>query len=195
MNIKHRKWTEEEIREELKRLDQQTGLNGSALPIIFTKEKSVLGKFHCVKGEECFYFSRFYFGNPEYCDEELIDTIRHEYSHYMNFVLYGNTGHGVTWKRCCLVTGAMPKRCFDEGKHKRIMAGKCYYDEKEKLAVNFSVGARIYHPEYGRGVIRERAGTLLVGRLTVQFEREEKEMNLCWAVKHCTIIDENDQKD
>lgn len=31
-------------------------------------------------------------------DEEIIDTARHEYAHVMDWHVYGNHGHGPTWK-------------------------------------------------------------------------------------------------
>jgi len=48
-------------------------------------------------------------------DEALVgDTIRHEVAHALAWEHDGATGHGAVWKKWCAVTGANPRRCFDE---------------------------------------------------------------------------------
>ncbi len=42
------------------------------------------------------------------------DTILHEAAHALAWKHDGETGHGAAWKKWCAVTGANPRRCFDE---------------------------------------------------------------------------------
>ena len=95
-------WNEEEIRKELRRMDQLTGLSGATLPIRFNEAWATLGSYRLI-GRKAggFCFSNRYLQDPDFTPEEALDTIRHEYAHYMDYELYGNTGHGRTWKACC----------------------------------------------------------------------------------------------
>ena len=44
--IDNKTWNEDTIREEIRRLDKITGLQGSVLPITFGNAKYTLGSFH-----------------------------------------------------------------------------------------------------------------------------------------------------
>ena len=81
-NENHR-WPEERIRQELQRLDKLTGLNGNALPIKFTYSNYMVGSFHVYDKNQWFEFSRAYFEDPGTPEQANLDTIRHEYAHYM----------------------------------------------------------------------------------------------------------------
>lgn len=43
---------------------------------------------------------------------QIIDTIKHEVAHLLDYFAFGNWGHGKTWKHCCIITGANPERCY-----------------------------------------------------------------------------------
>ena len=92
-------WDEERIREEFKKIDSITGLHGADLPITFGKAKHTLGcfYFHTInKKPYKFHFPLLYFGDPEWSEASALDVIRHEYAHYMNCVLHGESGHGAS---------------------------------------------------------------------------------------------------
>lgn len=110
-------WTEEAIRAEIRRLDEKTGLHGATLPIVIGRAKTVLGTFSVkavrlsgktVRVPRQFTFSGYFFHHPEFPDSMAQDTIRHEYAHYMDFVLYGQLAHGKTFRVCCQTVGACP---------------------------------------------------------------------------------------
>jgi hypothetical protein len=42
------------------------------------------------------------------------DTIRHEVAHALAWEHDRETGHGAAWAKWCEVTGAEPRRCYDE---------------------------------------------------------------------------------
>ena len=99
-------WTEERIREELRRMDRITGLHGAELPITFTRNHRCLGSFYVE--ERKFAFSLYWFDDPEWPEAEARDIIRHEYAHYMNLERNGRKNHGPEWEACCLEVGATP---------------------------------------------------------------------------------------
>jgi len=43
-------------------------------------------------------------------DDEILDVILHEIAHALDFVRYGNWGHGKSWKKICVEIGADPSR-------------------------------------------------------------------------------------
>ena len=108
-------WNEARVRDELKCLDRKTGLCGADIPIVFNNAKRTLGSFSTHNGKaKQFCFSNHYFQNQDFPVEEAIDTIRHEYAHYMDFVLNGKLGHSTSWKQCCIRIGALPIRLYSE---------------------------------------------------------------------------------
>ena len=74
-------WDEEAIRKEMERLDALTGLSGAKLPIKLTDGEHVIGCYHGDKDGR-FTFSKKYFFDPDWAEEEALDTIRHEYGTY-----------------------------------------------------------------------------------------------------------------
>jgi len=99
-------WPEERIREELRRLDQKTGLHGAELPITYNRNHKCLASFYA--GERKFAFSLCWFDNPDWAEEAARDIIRHEYAHYMNLERNGLKNHGPEWEACCREVGATP---------------------------------------------------------------------------------------
>jgi len=156
-------WDEEAIRSELARLDMLTGMKGAQLKIKFNRTKHMLASYSPADGG-IFTFSKLYFMNPEWVYEEAIDVIRHEYAHYMNYVIYGSSNneyesHGPTWKECCVRIGARLNRYYCEARADYLKKKK--NDEKqltEKLSV-YGPGVQIIHPTFGRGVIQEVEGS------------------------------------
>lgn len=45
-------------------------------------------------------------------EAEVLDTIRHEIAHALDYIHHGKMGHGPTWRAWCLKTGANPKRTY-----------------------------------------------------------------------------------
>ena len=178
-------WTEDAIRAELAKLDAKTGLTGAKLPISFSNAKCTLGQY-CSNGGGSFRFSNHYYQDPTWPLEEALDTIRHEYAHYMDHVLYGNLGHGVTWKHCCTIVGALPIHCYNE---KRAEYYQHKHAEEAKLAKHYDtyiVGSKIVHPHFGVGVIMEITGESISRCITVDFDGVGcKRLGLTWVDKNC----------
>lgn len=151
-------WTEDMIRREFEALDRITGLTGASLPITMGDAYCTLGSFS-VHGENMvFTFSKKYFHNINWSDRDAVQTIRHEYAHYMDYMIYGNWGHGATWKKCCEKIGTSSAKLYNSefGKYNAMR-------EKEENAMNsridkYSVGKTVKHPSYGTGVIEEIIG-------------------------------------
>lgn len=40
--------------------------------------------------------------------EEFIDTVLHEYAHYLTYLLYETSGHNSEWKQICRIIGCRP---------------------------------------------------------------------------------------
>ena len=182
----HTKWTEHAIREELAKLDKKTGLCGAKLPIRLNRAKNTLGSFSSADGGS-FQFSNYYFQDPNWPVEEALDTIRHEYAHYMEFTLYGHGGHGPTWKLCCDEIGAVPVRCYNA---ERAEHYRQKHLEEEKLSQHYDtykVGDQIEHPRFGTGVIIDIFGESITRGVTIAFAEDVgiKKLGLAWVDTHC----------
>lgn len=114
-------WTEEKIRSIIRKLDEQTGLNGATLPIAFNSYGWFLGHYRHVE-PKAFGFNRKFFNDPFTKEAEVVDVIRHEYAHYYvdaaNLEKYighsrRETSHGSDWKWACKMVGADPTRCHN----------------------------------------------------------------------------------
>lgn len=183
-------FNEEMIRNELKRLDMKTGLNAANLPIKFGNAKCTLGRFSYSSNDKLeFYFSTFYFHDPNHPVEEKLDTIRHEYAHYMDYMLHGSSSHGPLWKRCCEIVGAFPSRCFS----KERAQGFLKRHEKERILNEkyntYSVNQTIIHPVFGKGKIIDIVGDKLSRIAIVSFENAVlKKIAISWIDLNCKII-------
>ena len=106
-------WTEEMIREEMRKLDEKTGLHGSELPIVFGKARSRVGGLGVRDGKPSYFrFSRHYFDSPDFAHGSAMEVITHEYAHYMDVCRRGTSDHGPQWKACCQELGEDLDRCF-----------------------------------------------------------------------------------
>jgi predicted SprT family Zn-dependent metalloprotease len=45
-------------------------------------------------------------------EQQLEDTIRHEFAHALDWEVFKSWGHGKTWKKACGMVGANPERYF-----------------------------------------------------------------------------------
>ena len=135
-------WNENRIRDELKRLDTKTGLNGAELPIKLGSAKTRLGSFRA-EPTMGFRFSKVWFHNPEWSEEAALDVIRHEYAHYMTWMLYKTCRHDKQWKECCAAIGAKPTRLYKE-----------HESQSTEIEPNrWRAGQKVKHPSFGIGVI------------------------------------------
>ena len=178
-------WTETAIRKELARLDTITGLHGASLPISFNNSKRLLGMYCAANGSR-FVFSNYFFQNSDWPDAEALDTIRHEYAHYMEYVLYGHGGHDATWKHCCVVVGADPERLYDPKRRVRQAAEKV-----KKLAQYdiYHVGTVVVHSRFGDGVIDKITGEGTGRTVSVAFRSVgRKTVPLAWLVQNCRRV-------
>lgn len=180
-------WNEARVRDELKCLDQKTGLCGADIPIVFNNAKRTLGSFSTHNGKaKQFCFSNHYFQNQDFPVEEAIDTIRHEYAHYMDFVLNGKLGHSTSWKQCCIRIGALPIRLYSEDRadyHRKKHEKE--RQENVKLA-QFSPGTIIEHPRFGHGIVLSSAGSDSSRILQVAFSTVgQKALSASWVLNNC----------
>lgn len=180
-------WNEARVRDELKFLDRKTGLCGADIPIVFNNAKRTLGSFSTHNGKaKRFCFSNHYFQNQDFPVEEAIDTIRHEYAHYMDFVLNGKLGHSTSWKQCCIRIGALPVRLYSEERAD-------YYRKKheKERQENRKLGQLlpetiIDHPRFGRGVVLSVSGDNKSKIMKVKFpEVGEKTLSASWVMNNC----------
>lgn len=190
-------WSEDRIRAEIIRLDKKTGLEGAKLPILFSNTKRTLGQFFPPRpdaGAPMFFrFSHHWFQNPDWCEEMAVDTIRHEYAHYMDWMLNSICGHGPTWMACCRKIGAMPERLYRDSDNERIK--QQHREEAEKAAAlqhaveTFGPGRVIRHPRFGEGCIRALTGPATNMRADVFFESSGMHtLSLNWLAANCRTV-------
>jgi len=190
------RWTEERIRAEIARLDAQTGLNGRALPILFSRAQKTLGEFaHNGRQPVRFRFSRLRFEAPDFPDESARDVIRHEYAHYMDFMRNGSTSHGPKWKACCREIGAPPERLFNpercEQFRKKQAAeqaqrqAQARHQEYAGFTAEYSPGDIIVHPRYGAGVIELITNEGASSKVLIAFLSGPRVLNLSWVARNC----------
>ena len=106
-----------------------------------------------------FCFSNHYFQNQEFPIEEAIDTIRHEYAHYMDFVLNVKHRHSTSWKQYCIRIGALPNRLYSEDRadyHRK----KHEKDRQENVTLDqLSPGMIIEHLRFDHGIVFSSSGS------------------------------------
>ena len=100
-------------------------------------------------------------------------------------MVYGNVGHGATWKQCCRIVGTIPIRCYDD---QRALFYRRKHAKEEKFSEYYDVyrvGSRIEHPVYGVGVIKEIIGES-VRRIIMDFHDVGlKTLGLAWVHEKC----------
>lgn len=178
-------WTEEAIRDEIRKLDVAAGLEGAKLPITFGRAKTRLGALYIDRKERKairFYFSRFYFANPNWPVSDALDVISHEYAHYMALTLFGYSGHGAIWKRCCLQIGATPERLYK---------GTCedMYQESKTNPDLYTPGMILVHPVFGRGTIQNLTSDKERKSAIVRFDKAGvKKLGVRWIMENCRLV-------
>ena len=178
---------EEMIRAELRRLDAKTGFRAADLPIKFGNARSYLGRFSYPKdGRLEFYFSNYYFRDPNLALEEKLNVIRHEYAHFLDYKLHGSSSHGPLWKQCCKMVDAVPIRCFRKeysnyyvAKHKKEQLLNEKYNE-------YCIGLSIIHPMFGKGQIIDIMGEGLGRVACIVFDGVGvKRIAISWIDSNC----------
>lgn len=191
------KWPEERIRAEISRLDKKTGLCGATLPIRLVKRARSLGSFHMDGNENPLYFTftQSYFEDRDFSEDEALDTIRHEYAHYMKHALYPGceeSHHGPLWHKCCLQVSAAPNRYYNikYAQHLRLrtlqkeQTNESIYDFMEEL----TVGQQIDHPVYGTGHISYIHRTKDNARITLTFiDGQVRIFGAKWIMENCSV--------
>ena len=176
-------WDEAAIRRELINLDRRTGLFGAKLSISFGNAQKTLGSF---SSDGQFRFSNRFFQDPEWPQEAALDVIRHEYAHYMDYMLNGRCGHGRTWKECCRAVGARPARLYNQGWANYHRNRRKALKRQAALLAGYRPGDRIEHPRFGAGVIVEIEGDAVNRRAKVCFDGVDvKWLGLAWVHDHC----------
>ena len=180
-------WNEQTIRDEMIALDAITNLSGAEVPILLGNGESTIGSFSPI-GNMCFTFSRGYFQNPDWPHESAVNIIRHEYAHYMDFVIYGNSGHGKTWKSCCVRIGAMPVRLYREDRNLFYIDRHRKEAEASQIYDLYNVGNIIRHPKFGNGTISSISGEGLERLVDVSFSTVgSKRLTLKWINENCSV--------
>lgn len=178
------------IRSELRRLDAKTGLHAADLPIKFGNAKRTLGRFSYPSDDKLeFYFSNYYFQSPNHPVEEKLDTIRHEYAHYMDYMLTGSSSHGPSWKNCCRIVGAFPTRCFSQERSNSFLAKHERERVQNEKYDHYSIGNKVLHPVFGEGVIKAILGDGINRIACVSFaDVGQKKIAISWIDCNCKKI-------
>lgn len=180
-------FNEEMIREELRRIDQKTGLNAASLPISFGNAKCYLGYFSYPNDKSLkFYFSNHYFTDPMFPVEEKLDVIRHEYAHYMDYMLNGSSSHGPRWKKYCKIVGAYPMRCYSKDRSDYFLKKHKEEEETNLKCDSYTVGRTVKHPSFGQGSITEILGEGISRIAVIKFNNGNcKKLLLSWVTQNC----------
>lgn len=184
-------WNEEMIREELRRIDKKHDTDLSTLPIRWIRGRSYLGR--CCLGPDRelgrFEFSVYYFHDPNFPDEEKLDTVRHEAAHALDWLYYGKMGHTATWKKCCGMVGAYPRACLSNERVKYFRRVHKQQEEESEMCDTFECGTKIIHPKYGEGVILSIDGENEKRTLNVNFAGAGvKKMSAVWVFVNCKFV-------
>jgi len=190
MNPAFALFDEKMIRDELRRLDGITGLHGAELPIKFGIARSYLGRFSYRDPEHPeFYFSNYYFRDPNLPTEEKLNVIRHEYAHYMDFMRTGSSSHKSSWRKCCDEIGAYAVRCFSYKHADTIAAINRKNQQANEKYEKYSVGRTIVHPFFGKGEITAVTGDGSDRIATVSFGgATEKKLAISWIDSNCKTV-------
>lgn len=179
-------WDEKRIRRELERLDGITGLHGAELPMTFGNARFTLGQFSGCPME--FRFSNYWFQDPNWPVECALDVIRHEYAHYMDYEIYGNSSHGSTWKTCCCAVGAAPRRLYSEEQEEYYRRRHQKEDEMNRKYDTYQVGDLLLHPRYEFGKICSIEGEGVNRYVLVDFDTVGmKKLAVRWVAENCEV--------
>lgn len=183
-------WSEEDFRQELRRLDEMVkrsqgiDLVGAELDIEFSRARCTLGMYY--SKEKKFKFSLLFFNSdvPEAC---AIDVIRHEYAHYYNDVVFGiDHGHGTQFKAACRIVGAHASTYYS----KEFESSARMREEWDAMRYvsNVFPGQRVMHPFFKEGYVVKVENKKTTAMLTIDFGKHgirviEEE----WLKQHGTV--------
>ncbi len=183
------RWSKEAIRAELQKLDRITGLKGAELTVKLYAAPEPLGYFaYKDPARMTFGFSATRFEDPHFTEAEALDVIRHEYAHFMEVRLFGeSTDHGPNWRRCCIKVGARPDQFYRESFHEAARQ-----QERERVrrtrVDGFAVGKAIRHPRFGVGIIEAMEQQKLITKLSIRFPDGLRQLDIDWVRKNCAIV-------
>lgn len=184
-----RVWDRAAICREIAVCDEMTGLRGKDLPIEFITNCRSLGRFSWSKSQGGrFQFNVDYFDDPTFPVEEAIDTIRHEYAHYIDREKFGKHGHGATWKKACRMVGANPSRFYSEENAKRHRQQHLEEQQRQMEYRAFCEGLEIVHPRFGTGSVLKINSDGGRSNLDVDFAAcGVKKLGMGWVREHCAV--------
>ena len=140
--------------------------------------------------EKKFRFSLRWFEDPGWTEQSAIDTIRHEYAHYMDHMLNDHTRpphHGPKWKACCRAIGAIPERLYREEDERQFKKKNMEAASTAIRCGACEIGISIVHPTFGKGMIVGANGEGPARIIDVRFpEIGIKRLGAEWADKNCT---------
>ena len=90
--------------------------------------------------------------------EEKINTIRHEYAHYMDYFLNGSTSHGPRWKKYARMVGAYSSANFNQERADYFLRKHQEERETNIKCDSYAVGDYVKHPDFGCGIIEDILG-------------------------------------
>lgn len=184
-------WTEDVIREEMRRLDIITGLHGADLPIVFTRAKRTLGSFHHTDLDPVeFRFSKIWLTNPEFAHAQGLDLIRHEYAHYMDFMRHGDSSHGPKWKACCREIGADPTARYNAEMNEYQLKKERAAEQQAAALTRYTPGCTVTHPTFGAGRIESCSGEGTNRRITIRFGDTVRLLSAGWVMTNCRLADD-----
>ena len=184
------KWPHERIRREIRQLDNRTGLDGLKLSIYFNDDEQKLGTFTHTQHQTPLYFtfSQHFFENPAFTDAEAIDTVRHEYAHFMKCVRYPDQEedpHGPLWQQCCREIGAVPKARHDYGRSYSASHVQHLLLMRDVAEV-VQPGLTVTHPQYGDALITHISHNKKTPNVSLTFPNGKvRKFTLDWLLENC----------
>lgn len=180
------RWSRERIRAELSRLDDITGLKGANVTVRLYEEREPLGLFTFIDPVRMtFGFSSPRFEDPKFTQAEALDVIRHEYAHYMEYALFGeSTDHGPNWQNCCRRIGARPQTFYTSEWAELARGLEKRRAERTQLD-GFTPGKQITHPSFGVGIVETVERYPTMSMVTVRFESGSRKLDVNWARQNC----------
>ena len=125
----------------------------------------------------------------------MLDTIRHEYAHYMVCVRYPGLQeppHGNHWKKCCREIGAHPYAYCNLQAAREIRKQEKAQEAElalvRSLMADMAPGDEILHPLLGTGVITEITPNLDNPRITLTFGDSAPHLfSARWIIENCDL--------
>lgn len=164
-----KRWTIEDFRGELRRLDERSGFNSENVQIVLINRKNPVAYFS--REPLSFGFSAKYFNDPTFSESQALETIAHEYAHFLVYEQYGDTAkrsHGAEWHQACRMIGTLPLHFYNESMSKTIdklrsqSTPKYYY-----LCI-------VEHKTFGRGIVEDVHEGRPLASYTVKFDNGDR---------------------